>query len=302
MWTRTCGRRCRKRSAPEITARTLGALDLQRGRYRDAERWLTEAEFQLEHHDTLGGASCVHALQVGVACFIGDPAAAQTALERMRARVAERGQRPTELIYLACGESWAARARSAADGAAAFMQRAAETDDAMVRSRLLHEALRSGARPHPVAQALAQLASEGDSGLIEARAAHAGALADSDPHALLTAGEQLVAIGCDAAAVEAFVAASAEFLSQGRHDSARRAAVRAREVHPASQGWELPLIDGIDGIATELTPREAQIATLAGRGLTNQQIADQLVLSVRTVETYIYRAMQKRGVSNRRDL
>ena len=28
----------------------------------------------------------------------------------------------------------------------------------------------------------------------------------------------------------------------------------------------------------------------------------QLVLSVRTVETYIYRAMQKRGVTNRRDL
>ena len=48
---------------------------------------------------------------------------------------------------------------------------------------------------------------------------------------------------------------------------------------------KLPLIDGIDGIATQLTPRESQIATLTARGLTNQQIADQLVLSVRTVET-----------------
>jgi DNA-binding NarL/FixJ family response regulator len=119
---------------------------------------------------------------------------------------------------------------------------------------------------------------------------------------LLAAGEQLAAIGCVAAAVEAIVSASREFLSDGRHDSARRAAVRARELHPTSQGWELPLIDGIDGTATELTPREAQIATLAARGLTNQQIADQLVLSVRTIETYIYRAMQKRRVNNRRDL
>jgi DNA-binding NarL/FixJ family response regulator len=64
----------------------------------------------------------------------------------------------------------------------------------------------------------------------------------------------------------------------------------------------LPVIDGLDGIAVELTARELQIATLAARGLTNQQIANELVLSVRTVETYVYRAMQKRGVSNRRDL
>jgi DNA-binding NarL/FixJ family response regulator len=84
----------------------------------------------------------------------------------------------------------------------------------------------------------------------------------------------------------------------GAWAAANDAAARGRR----RLGWELPLIDGLDGIATELTPREAQIATLAARGLTNQQIADQLVLSVRTIETYIYRAMQKRGVNNRRDL
>ena len=35
--------------------------------------------------------------------------------------------------------------------------------------------------------------------------------------------------------------------------------------------------------------------TLAARGLSNQEIADKLVLSDRTVETYVYRAMQKRS-------
>ena len=50
------------------------------------------------------------------------------------------------------------------------------------------------------------------------------------------------------------------------------------------------------------TRREAQVAALAGRGLSNAEIADQLVLSVRTVETHVYRAMQKRGVGDRRDL
>jgi DNA-binding NarL/FixJ family response regulator len=288
--------------AAGLAARTLGAIELHRGHYRDAERWLAEAELQLEDHDSLGGASCVYALQVGVACFTGRPAAAQTGIERMRRRIAERGQRSTELVYLACGEGWAARARSDAEGAEVFLRQAGETGDSMVRTRLLYEALRARGRPGTIDQALADLATDGDSTLTEACAAHAAALARRDAHGLVDAGEQLLAIGWDAAAIEAMAAAAREFLTQGREDSARRVAARARELHPADQGWAPPEIDGLDRIAVELTSREAQIATLAARGLSNQEIADQLVLSVRTVETYVYRAMQKRGVSNRREL
>lgn len=98
------------------------------------------------------------------------------------------------------------------------------------------------------------------------------------------------------------VTAAKQFLEEGRLDSARRAAARTRDLHPSGQGWELPIIDGLEGVAVELTRRESQIATLAARGLSNQEIADQLVLSVRTVETYVYRAMQKRGVDNRHDV
>lgn len=288
--------------AAGLAARTLGALDLHRGHYRDAERWLAEAEFRLEEHDSLGGASCVYALQVGVACFSGDPAAARTAVDRMRRRILERGQRATELVYLECGEGWAARARSDTEGVEAFVQRAATTADSMVRARLLHEALRAGARPDLIAEELTNLAADGDSALTETCAAHAVALAKHDAPALVEAGERLAAIGCDAAGVDAMVAAAREFLMQGRDDSARRAAARARELHLADQGWAAPVIDGLESVAVELTPREVQIAGLAARGLTNQQIADELVLSVRTVETYIYRAMSKRGVDTRQEL
>ena len=58
----------------------------------------------------------------------------------------------------------------------------------------------------------------------------------------------------------------------------------------------------VNAVAIGLTRREAQVAALAGRGLSNAEIADQLVLSVRTVETHVYRAMQKRGVSDRHEL
>jgi DNA-binding NarL/FixJ family response regulator len=54
--------------------------------------------------------------------------------------------------------------------------------------------------------------------------------------------------------------------------------------------------------AITLTAREAQLVELASRGLSNAEIADRLVLSVRTVESHIYRAMQKLGVGDRRRL
>lgn len=68
------------------------------------------------------------------------------------------------------------------------------------------------------------------------------------------------------------------------------------------QGTVAPAIDGLDSDAIVLTGRERQIVALVRRGLSNAEIADDLVLSVRTVETYVYRAMQKHGARNRRDL
>jgi DNA-binding NarL/FixJ family response regulator len=43
------------------------------------------------------------------------------------------------------------------------------------------------------------------------------------------------------------------------------------------------------------------MAQLAARGLSNAEIADTLVISTRTVETHIYRAMRKLGINDRRE-
>jgi len=52
----------------------------------------------------------------------------------------------------------------------------------------------------------------------------------------------------------------------------------------------------------ELTARETEVASLVALGMTNAAIARRMVLSERTVEMHVYRAMQKLGVHTRTEL
>jgi DNA-binding CsgD family transcriptional regulator len=51
-----------------------------------------------------------------------------------------------------------------------------------------------------------------------------------------------------------------------------------------------------------LTPRERDIATLAAQGEASKDIADQLFLSVRTVNNHLQSVYSKLGVGSRRQL
>ena len=50
------------------------------------------------------------------------------------------------------------------------------------------------------------------------------------------------------------------------------------------------------------TDREREIVMLIGEGLSSREIAERLTLSVRTVESHIYRAMAKTGTTSRDEL
>lgn len=72
--------------------------------------------------------------------------------------------------------------------------------------------------------------------------------------------------------------------------------VASREL--CERGVWLPLTQP----AVALTRREQEIAGLAAGGLSSKQIAERLVLSVRTVDSHLSRIFAKAGVRNRREL
>lgn len=59
----------------------------------------------------------------------------------------------------------------------------------------------------------------------------------------------------------------------------------------------LPLPDGI-----ELTPTETKVLRLVAQGLANRDIASQLVVSQRTVESHVSNMLGKTGLNNRTEL
>jgi DNA-binding NarL/FixJ family response regulator/type II secretory pathway predicted ATPase ExeA len=283
--------------AAGLAAFTFARLRFLRGAYHDAARWLAEAELHLQVRDTFGVMVNARALEVGIAYFTREFDAAAIASERLETESDGRAPIPTQQVHLARGRGWAARLRSDAEAGLQLLA-AADGFEAMpgVAAALAYEAFRAGA---PAAPALEVFAARCSSRMVSAYAAHATA---RDGAERLAAAEELAAIGALSYAVEAASQAAAAFLTEGRQDSARRAAHRAEQWHIPDQGGTLPRIDGLDSTAVALTRREAQLIDLAAKGLSNNEMADRVVLSVRTVETHLYRAMQKLGVRDRREL
>jgi non-specific serine/threonine protein kinase len=87
--------------------------------------------------------------------------------------------------------------------------------------------------------------------------------------------------------------------ADGRRLSPEEAVGLVLANEPAEPGWQsaLPPSPG-----PALTRREAEIAALAARGLTNREIAAQLFVSVRTVEVHVDHVLTKLGFHTRTQL
>ncbi len=143
-------------------------------------------------------------------------------------------------------------------------------------------------------------------------ALHAVAVAKRDGSALTTledAIDLLQLAGANGQLVEALYDLSALYAERKQEAESRRRLRAAREVARASGNafWVQRIESSlarteVPANAGKLTRQENRIAQLARAGYSNREIADQLFLTVRTVEFHLSRAYRKLGIAGRREL
>ncbi|MFJ5990648.1 LuxR C-terminal-related transcriptional regulator [Lentzea sp. NPDC092896] len=149
----------------------------------------------------------------------------------------------------------------------------------------LHEAVRLG-HASDALERLRELAATTTGLLVPVYAAHAEALVRNDSAAL----EEVVA--------RFEKAGYLLFAAEAAAESGNRA-LFARLVRHC-EGARTPALARMT--LTQLTRREREVAVLAARGLTNKEIAESLVISVRTVDNHLSNAYAKLGIATRGEL
>ncbi|MCD2195525.1 AAA family ATPase [Actinomycetospora endophytica] len=164
----------------------------------------------------------------------------------------------------------------------------------------LHTAVRLGTTV-PLADRLESAASGAEGELVVAYVDHARAHAKGDAEALDEVASRFAGLGTHLLAAEAAAQACQLHRARGGRGAGNAAALRARGWAEECEGARTPAIADLDS-ASELTRREHEIAALAASGLTSRAIAEQLVVSVRTVDNVLHVVYSKLGLSGRRDL
>ena len=118
---------------------------------------------------------------------------------------------------------------------------------------------------------------------------------------LASVSEEFERMGDLVAAVDAAAQAALAYRSNNLRGSALGCSTRAAALAEQCGGaWTPALRQASEPVP--LTDREREIVMLIGEGLSNRAVAERLTLSVRTVESHIYRAMLKTGTTSRDEL
>lgn len=164
----------------------------------------------------------------------------------------------------------------------------------------LHDLARLG-RPEVGAARLAEAAGRVEGVLSAARVAHVEGLVARDPLLLLDASLRFEEIGADLVAAECAADAAVLLRQAGSSREATAATRRSAVILDRCEGARSPAVhDGV--LRSVLTPAEREAALLAANGRSNKAIADELCISVRTVENRLMHVYEKLGVSGRTEL
>jgi DNA-binding NarL/FixJ family response regulator len=279
----------------------LGHAELVRGELPAAVKLLHEALAGAEKHSVTTGlrpASCFALAEAHAK--LGQPDAANAAIAEARQCV------PADYLFmqtgLAVASGWALAASGYLSDAISVARAAGE--DARKRNQPTHElaCLQVAAQWGDTSGATRarELANELSLPLADAVARHTESLRADDGEGLLAASADYRALGDRAAAADVAAQAAVAF---SRHQPRKRslhAAALAQQLATDSGGLCTPALR--NPIGQPVTGRQREIIELVAAGLSNKQIAERLVMSVRTVEGHVYRAYQRLGAGSREEL
>ncbi|TGD86718.1 tetratricopeptide repeat protein [Mycolicibacterium sp. CH28] len=196
--------------------------------------------------------------------------------------------------------AWIAAARGggrrAIDLARAAADAAQRSGQYAVEAEALHDAARFGDRKPR--QRLQELAAFVDGPLPQLYARHAVAVANSDADALDEVSVDFENAGLLLSAADAAAQAAVIHAHRGARRQEIESVTRAMQLATMCGGASSPAIRAA-ARPLPVTARELEVAELVAAGLSNREIAQQLSVSVRTVEGHVYRACLKLDVSDR---
>jgi DNA-binding CsgD family transcriptional regulator/DNA-binding transcriptional ArsR family regulator len=199
---------------------------------------------------------------------------------------------------------WTAAAAGDLPAARARLQEAADlgqqVGDLVGATNALHGLARLGGASQ-AAPRLISLAPEVEGNFVAARAAYARAVASRSSPALEKASRDFEELGALLYAAEASAEAAVVLGHAGQAGKAARAEQKAARLLACCEGATTPAVQAITA-RVSLTPPELDAAYRAAAGRSNKQIAADMYLSVRTVESHLQRAYEKLGVSGRHEL
>jgi DNA-binding CsgD family transcriptional regulator len=227
---------------------------------------------------------------------IAEAAAALEALDKLH--------RPFRLLDYerSVAKAWVAAGQGAVSEAITVLlsaaERAAGNGQFAAEVACLQAATQFG--DHSTALRLRELESIVEGPRVGLAARFAEALRDGDGDALAAVSEEFERIGDVVAAVDAAAQAAITYRRQDLRGSVLGCSTRAGALAEQCGANTPALRQAAEPLP--LTDREREIVMLIGDGLTNREVAARLTLSLRTVESHIYRAMAKTGTSGRDEL
>jgi DNA-binding CsgD family transcriptional regulator len=279
----------------------LGNAELVRGAVAEAVRLVHEALAGVERHAVTTGLRPASYFALAEAhAKLGQAGEANDAVAGARSCV------PADFLFmhtalsLAAGWAMAASGRlgeavsSAQEAARLARDRAQPTYElACIQAAAQWGDASQAARARELAEALSLP-------LADAVALHAEALLAGDGEGLLATSAAYRGIGDRVAAADAAAQASVAFDESQHHRRGLYAAALARELADECGGLCTPALRTPTGL--KLSGRQRDVVELVVAGLSNREIAEKLVMSVRTVEGHVYRACQRVGAQSREEL